>query len=129
MLNAQKSNLNMWQRLNVLPSDRSGRSNKCRASKPKALKAVKVKNQSNLVRHAAKRGSVRVGSTCNVSGRKSQYKSNGYKGKMYVAKTTNMKKAENKLLAKHSGRHNVHQKSNAAAKPGYVYVIKGRKSK
>ena len=85
-------------------------------------------SSKSLNNHATKNGSVRVGSTTNPTGRASQYASAGYKGKMIVYPTTNMKSAENKLLNKGTHIHNVHSSSNASRKAGFVYVLKGGKS-
>ena len=93
-----------------------------------AVKPKSVKNQKNLHRHAAKPGSVYVGSTVNPQQRAQQHTSSGFSGQMYFAKTSNMKQAENKLLG-NGPRHNSHTSSNAAASPGYVYVINGRKKR
>ena len=108
-----------------MPKGRLSRS-RPKASR-KALKVVASKSQKSLSTHAAKRGSVRVGATSNIAARAKQYKNAGYRGRMYVTKTSNMKAAENKLLKKYSGKHNVQKKSSIAAKPGYVYAIKGQK--
>eukprot|EP01084_Bolivina_argentea_P087669 158336_1 len=96
-----------------------------RTSNP--LRVKSTKNITNLHRHASKKGSVRVGATINPSQRANAYQRSGYRGNMYVTKTTNMNYAENKLLKSHSGRHNVQKSSNVAAKSGYVYAIVGQK--
>lgn len=80
-----------------------------------------------------KRGTVsRVGATTAIIPRLSSYKSEGYSGTADVARTTNMKAAENHLLkagqsSKRSCNDNVQKSSNVPAKPGYVYAIKGKK--
>ena len=55
-----------------------------------------------------------------------QYEREGYSGVMYFFRTKNMMRAEDELL-EYPGTHNVHEWSGAQPKPGYVYVIKGRK--
>ena len=76
-------------------------------------------------------GAIHVGATNHPDQRAQSYKAEGYAGVMYIAKTKNMMKAEERLLKEvrktRGGRHNVHSLSNAAEKPGYVYVIKGRR--
>ena len=72
----------------------------------------------------------RVGATVNKEGalksRISKYKYKGYTGTLYLAKTRNMKKAENRLLEYCMECHlNIQKRSNAQPKPGYVYIIKG----
>ena len=72
----------------------------------------------------------RVGATVNKEGalqsRIYYYKYKGYTGTLYLAKTTNMKVAENRLLnyCKKCDL-NIQKRSNAQPKPGYVYVIEG----
>ena len=69
----------------------------------------------------------RVGSTTNPENRANNYQHEGYAGVMYVAPTTNMMKAEDKLLGSGYGVHNVHEMSNAQETNGYIYAIKGKK--
>jgi len=97
------------------------------------LRLVKV-SQKKLFKIAAKPGSVRVGSTRDYHQRAGSYQTpsgGGYTGKFYVAKTDNMMKTEDRVLATSRnagrGRHNHHGVSNAKKKPGHVYVIKGQK--
>ena len=87
----------------------------------------RVKNITNLHRHASKRGAVRVGATNDPDRRAREYRNDGYHGKMYYTYTSNMRATENRLLRENAGRHNVHKTSNAAAKPGYVYSWQGQK--
>ena len=69
-----------------------------------------------------------VGVTTVPDTRISTYQSQGYIGTMYVAKTKNMKQAENRLLeACQTCQLNVQRSSNVRAEDGYVYVIKGHK--
>jgi len=90
-------------------------------------KIVKV-TQTKLKRIAPKNGSIRVGATVNPSQRASAYKYDGYGGTMYIARTRNMKQAENHLLDSARGaRYNRMRRSNAQGAPGNVYVIQGRK--
>jgi hypothetical protein len=84
--------------------------------------------QEELREIANDKFSVRVGATVNPENRSNLYKHEGYAGTMYIAPTTNMMKAEDKLLEAGHGVHNVHQVSNAQEAPGYVYVIKGKKT-
>lgn len=83
-------------------------------------------SQAELNEIAQENNSIRVGSTIDPCVRANQYEREGYSGTMYVAKTTNMQYAENKLL-EHDTRHNVHSLSNASNDDGFVYVINGRK--
>ena len=73
-----------------------------------------------------KRGASYVGSTVNLDGRADQHERDGYSGVMFYFRTKNMMRAEDELL-EYPGVHNVYEWSGAQAKPGYVYVIKGRK--
>lgn len=84
--------------------------------------------QASLKRLGNK-GVVRVGATTKPSSRCASYQSEGYHGTMSVARTKNMRAAENKLLKRKNHVHNVHCSSNVPAKPGYVYKIKGQKRK
>ena len=72
-------------------------------------------------------GFIRAGSTEDPRHRRSAYEGDGYGGTMYCAKTDNMKKAENQLLASRNFLHNDHSRSNATEGRGYIYVIKGRR--
>jgi len=99
----------------------------------KIRKIVPV-SQKKLLRIASAKGSIRWGSTKNPCQRAGTYQSpsgGGYSGTMYVAKTGNMMKAEDKLgkTARKSGggRHNVQRLSNAQKKPGHVYIVQGKK--
>ena len=70
-----------------------------------------------------------MGSTNDVKARASQYRHEGYRGKILHAPTANMRKAEDKLLqGKKKPIHNQQRLSNNAEKRGSVYVIKGRKN-
>ena len=46
---------------------------------------------------------------------------------MYCAKTDNMKKAADELLAYHDFCYNIQKSSSAEAKPEYTYIIQGWK--
>ena len=72
------------------------------------------------------RGAIYVGSTDDVNGRADDHEDDGYSGIMYYSRTKNKMRDEDKLL-EHPGIHNVQLWSGAQPKPGYVYVIKGRK--
>jgi len=72
-------------------------------------------------------GVIRIGATVDPETRAYQYYRDGYRGEMYYAETTNMKRAENLLLAANDTRHNVHEVSNADDSPGYVYFIQGQR--
>jgi len=96
-------------------------------------KVVKV-NQKKLQKISAKKGSIYVGATKDYHQRADVHQTprgGGYTGTMYVAKTENMMKAEDKVLysaiSTGGGRHNVHEFSNAREKPGHIYVINGQK--
>ena len=83
-------------------------------------------NQQELRKISEAPQTVRVGASGNVDSRANQYEREGYSGVMYYAKTSNQMRAEDKRL-EHAHVHNRHQYSNAAAAPGYVYAIKGRR--
>lgn len=85
-----------------------------------------------MIQHIKKGDVVRVGATTDPKSRIGSYKSQGYIGTVAVAKTTNMKAAENRLLeacgsSKKSGKLNVQKTSNVPAEKGSVYVIEGKK--
>ena len=75
------------------------------------------------------KGVIYAGSTKDPEERADQHERNGFSGTMYYAKTQNMRLAENRLLKSRKGdyRYNDHETSNQDEKPGYVYLIKGRK--
>ena len=75
---------------------------------------------------AQERGVIRFGSTIDPRRRAYQYERQSYSGVMFYTFVYNMKRAEDYLL-QYGGRHNVHRKSGARQRPGYVYLIKGRK--
>jgi hypothetical protein len=95
------------------------------------MKAVKT-SISKLNKMVPDSDSSRVGGTKNFENRVKQYVSQGYAREnttMYYAKTTNVQKAEQKLLntqfTKNTPHNNVHSKSNyTQSKEGFVYVIK-----
>ena len=95
------------------------------------VQAVGPVSQGHLSEIATQRGSIRVGATSDPGTRARVYANEGYAGIMFVAKTSNMRKAENRLLKaafeSGSGRHNQQTRSNAVAEPGFVYVISGRR--
>lgn len=78
--------------------------------------------------HTFRRGTVRAGVTTNPEVRAFFYERDGYSGTMYLARTRDMRRAEDKLFSRRDYRHNVQRRSNAKAEPGYVYLIVGRKS-
>ena len=90
------------------------------------IREIQPCTQRELHRIAAKNGSIRGGATISPDARANSYEHGGYSGKMYVAKTENMMTAEDKIL-KHGLRHNQHDRSNAQAVPGFIYIIKGKK--
>ena len=69
---------------------------------------------------------VYVGSTDNPN-RRAEEHDREYSGVMYTFRTENMRKDEDKLLQETPGKYNEQRKSNAENKPGFVYVIIGRK--
>nr|MDO8112914.1 hypothetical protein [Candidatus Sigynarchaeota archaeon] len=87
-----------------------------------SLKPVKA-SQKELNKIAPVKGAIRTGRTLDPQTRAKQYEKEGYGGTMFFADTTNMKKAENKLLG-NDLRHNTQEKSNAHDEPGKIYVIK-----
>ncbi len=92
------------------------------------IKKIFHVTQSDLNEIVEQNNSIRVGSTKDPNSRAKQYERDGYSGTMYVAKTSNMQQAENKLLD-HNTRHNDHKTSNQSDDAGYVYVINGRRYK
>ena len=102
---------------------------KCKAMA--GIREIVEVTQKELHEIVGERGAIRVGATVDPDRRANGYESDGYAGTMYVAKTENMMKAEDRLLKEArktgGGRHNVQDLSNAAEDPGYVYVIKGRR--
>ena len=68
-----------------------------------------------------------VGSSNSLSRRVDQHQRNGFSGDMYYFKTKNMMNAED-ILLQHPGIYNVHVWSGAQEKPGYVYVLTGKKT-
>ncbi len=74
---------------------------------------------------------IRAGASIDCPTRADGYQGDLYSGVMFYARTQNMKKAENKLLAagKENGNciHNIHMKSNVQEEPGFVYIIQGKK--
>ncbi|CAF0744275.1 unnamed protein product [Brachionus calyciflorus] len=89
---------------------------------------IEFVTQKELNEIVQEKNSIRVGSTGNPQQRAQQLEAEGYAGTMYVAKTTNMQLAENKLL-EYQPRHNERLKSNAPNDEGFVFLIKGRKMK
>ena len=77
------------------------------------------------------KGVIRCGATANYNNRANGYEREGYSGVLYYARTKNMMKAEDNLLktGSNSGSciHNQQGQSNMQEKPGYVYVVKGKK--
>ena len=85
------------------------------------LELQKVSTQEELQGIAAQPGSIYVGSTEDVERRKGQHERDGFSGKLYYARTANMKKAEDKLLKDlYRGKHNSHKRSNAEETDGCV---------
>ena len=84
--------------------------------------------QIKLLKIVKKKNSVRAGSTVIPKKRAKNYQDDGYSGIMYYAKTSNMKKSENKLL-RHKPLHNKQKRSNVGQKRGFTYVINGKKFK
>lgn len=70
----------------------------------------------------------RVGSTVDPERRRKEYVREGYTGEMQYAKTTDMRRAEDRLLSTCKGNNscpaNVQRQSNQKHKEGYVYTIK-----
>ena len=89
------------------------------------IRTREVKNQGRV--HYYAKNSAYVGSTIDIDDTLRRHTDNGFRGKMYYAKTSNMKYSENRLLSKGYGRHNKQRKSNAKASDGWVYTIVGQK--
>ena len=73
------------------------------------------------------RGAIRAGATVDPRQRSYGYQAEGYSGTLFYAEVSDMQREENRLLERRQYLHNVQSRSNAQAKPGYVYVIKGRR--
>lgn len=93
---------------------------------PGNIRKQKV-SQKTLLKLAKKPRIIRAGATKNIGERTNQYKNEGYSGTAYFAKTTNMMKAENKLLSMRPYAHNVHKKSNSSNENGFVYLFEAKK--
>lgn len=95
------------------------------------IEMVSQKDLLNILKDY-KNDIIRVGAAINPRNRSKQYERDGYSGKMFYAKTTNMKKAENTLLSNcdvnDACELNSHKKSNVVNKKGTVYIIKGKRS-
>lgn len=74
---------------------------------------------------AAAAGGIYVGSAIDPWTRATTHYSNGYRGVMYYATTTNIKYSEN-LLLQIGTIHNILERTGRDG-PGYVYCIVGRK--
>ena len=72
-------------------------------------------------------GFIRADSTKDPDRQRSRHEDEGFGGTMFCARTENMRKAENRLLAARGFCHNPHTQRKAAEEPGYIYVIKGKK--
>ena len=70
---------------------------------------------------------IRDRSTDDVKRRTKEHEREGYSGVVYYSQTKNMMRAEDELL-EYPHRYNKDKVSGAQEQPGYVYVIKGRKS-
>jgi hypothetical protein len=92
------------------------------------IKVVQLKTQKELHDIAGEWGSIRGGGTQSPEERARGYERQGYSGTMFVAPTTNLMLAEDKLLQNNDFRHNQHQQSNLGEEEGYIYVIQGKKS-
>ena len=73
-------------------------------------------------------GSIYIGSTCkeDLQARIKAFEESGFQGDFYYAETQNMRQAEDELL-KEKPRWNTQTQSIRKEKPGYVYLIKGRR--
>jgi len=76
---------------------------------------------------ANQRGAIRSGATIDPDRRAAEYGREGYRGDMYVARTTNTMKAEDRLLEQSNTRYNDQGRSNAQEKAGYIYVNVGQR--
>lgn len=90
------------------------------------MEVVHVKTQAEVFERCNEHGAVRGGSTIDPENRAAEYFRQGYRGTMFAALTTNMMKAEDRVL-KYNLRHNEQKSSNSAEAEGYVYVIIGQK--
>lgn len=87
----------------------------------------RIETYAELEDIAREKFSIRVGSTKDIKGRASSYRTQGYSGTMFWTETKNMCYAENKLLKLGSYKHNKQKTSNNTTEPGQVYVIQGKK--
>ena len=88
---------------------------------------MEERTQTELQIIIERNGSIRVGATKRIEDRRGEYQRDGYTGKMYYARTENMKLAENKLLRKRKPPDNKQSESNTTEEGGYVYVINGQR--
>jgi hypothetical protein len=74
---------------------------------------------------------IRAGASIDCDKRANGYEGELYSGVMFYARTQNMMKAEDKLLAagwkNGNCKHNLQEFSNAKEEPGFVYIIQGKK--
>lgn len=82
--------------------------------------------QKELKQIAEQSSSSYTGSTINVKNRTRDHERNGRDGVLYYAKTTNMRKAEDRLLKSSEWPDNRQKQSNRKEDKGYVYVIKDK---
>lgn len=82
--------------------------------------------QKELKQIAEQSSSSYTGSTINVKNRTRDHERNGRDGVLYYAKTTNMRKAEDRLLKSSEWPDNRQKQSNQKEDKGYVYVIKDK---
>jgi len=90
---------------------------------------LQMSTQKEIKLHISGGQIERVGATIDPNRRCKEYERKGYRGTMYYAPTTNMKKAENSLLnACETCSQNIQKASNVDEEPGYVYAITKRPS-
>ena len=81
------------------------------------LRLENVSTQAELHRRAKKRDAIYVGATDDPHRRLRDHAKEGYSGTMYVARTENMRLAEDKLLKSGSYRYNTQELSNVDEAP------------
>lgn len=92
---------------------------------PLEKKKVTQKELKQIAEHP---NSSYTGSTINVKSRTRDHERKGRNGELYYAKTTNMKKAEDRLLKSSEWPNNRQKQSNRKDEKGFIYVIKDKKS-
>ena len=83
--------------------------------------------QEELGEYEQMPGAIYTGTTDDPGPRAREHERNGYSGKMYYARTSNMKLKEDKMLERGEFPHNKQEKSGQDEGEGYIYIIVGKK--